>query len=96
MRILPCEWNVQFHARINTIIECLPAANISGRNLTFAHIPLNCPQSELKKIFACNKKAKVLHFMAQSYKEYISEYLLYYSSFWRSYNEMSWEIASGS
>ena len=23
-RILPCEWNVQFHARINTVHKCIP------------------------------------------------------------------------
>lgn len=112
--ILPCEWNVQLHARTNTLIYChmdipgrrhFAVANhtiirdggsdhqfFKDRNLKFADVSLNCPESIEKKIFVCTRKAKVLHFMAGTYMDY--NFLSYYAFHWDMYKDLSWNIIS--
>ena len=87
--ILPCEWNVQFHARLNTLIACLKTAFLNSSDLKLNEVPLNCDESRKKHVFACPKRAKVVHFMAQSYT-IASEIFGYYTSFWHSFNQLSW------
>lgn len=96
--ILPCEWNVQFHARLNSFISC--AADtikplLEKHELRYpvmaSRVPLNCPASIEKHVFVCSKRAKVLHYMAQSYAVY-SDVLQYYANFWNTYVSLSWNI----
>ena len=111
--ILPCEWNVQFHARMNTLIKChhhiIDNFNINSDNnnnnynsnnwrdyfrenyVDLNNIPYNCEESRKSSIFVCEKKAKVIHFMAQSYKNGIYNFAHYYSFFWESYNDLKLE-----
>ena len=86
LRMLPCEWNVQFHARLNTIIQCIDYTENS--DYRFSSIPKNCGNTVNKNIFVCDKQPKILHFMAQSYKDY--DFFEYYSSFWSDYKSLSW------
>lgn len=87
LRILPCEWNVQFHARLNTIIQCLDFPN-EDESYRFGSIPKTCANSVNSNIFACEKQPKILHFMAQSYRDY--SFLEFYSNFWSDYKSLSW------
>lgn len=94
-RVLSCDWNVQIHARINTLIACSKGIDFhwysnNGMPVRFEDIPLNCVESERRKIFSCTKKAKILHFMAQSYKAF--DAFQYYSHFWRTYEQLSWTV----
>jgi hypothetical protein len=88
LRILPCEWNVQFHARLNTIIQCIDYAS-DNNSYRFSNIPKSCGNTVHSNIFVCEKQPKILHFMAQSYKDY--DFFEFYSSFWSDYMSLSWE-----
>ena len=73
LRIISCDWNIQTHARINSLLACSRGIDFaqysqSGTPLRFEDIPFNCEESKRRNIFTCEKRAKVLHFMAQSYK----------------------------
>jgi hypothetical protein len=58
----------------------------------FEDIPLNCPESRRRRIFVCEKRCKVLHYMAQSYATYIDAYIGYYGGFWQVFGQMSWTV----
>ena len=103
--ILPCEWNVQFHARLNTFISC--AADtikpiLTDRtdgpykpgNVSASLVPLNCQSSLKKHVFVCTEPAKILHYMAQTYKVY-SDVLQYYPNYWDMYVKLSWNDVFG-
>jgi hypothetical protein len=103
---LPCEWNVQLHARLNSIILCQNKANNDNNNnnnnstnksntntnkySSISDIPYNCNNSRSNNIFVCTKQAGVIHFMAQSYRNY--NFLSYYEHFWDLYDKLSWYI----
>mmetsp|Transcript_24726 Transcript_24726/g.32284 ORF Transcript_24726/g.32284 Transcript_24726/m.32284 type:complete len:604 (-) Transcript_24726:168-1979(-) len=53
--ILPCEWNLQYHAYMNSVRVC-------GRDT------LNCQAALDQGIFVCPRHPNVVHFMAGSYK----------------------------
>ena len=73
--VLPCEWNVQYHARLNTLLHCgspvvkgllsLESASLPSRGVTVDRVPLNCAASRERRLYACPRRAKVLHYMAQ-------------------------------
>ncbi len=96
LKILPCEWNVQYHARINTLRLCLPLQWVKTskshklKELTLQEIPLNCVISELNQIFSCESRAKVIHFMAQSYSKVVD--IGFYDDFWDSYAKLYWSL----
>ena len=97
LMILPCSWNVQLHARLNTFMLCLDeVALVAGTDQTkpvisYANqVPYNCPQSIENDIFVCTNRAKVLHFMAQTWYSY--DFLRYYANFWRMYADLSWSL----
>jgi len=87
LRILSCDWNVQFHSRLNTIIQCLDYTN-DDNSYRFSKIPKKCPNSINNNIFICEQQPKCLHFMAQSYKDY--NFLEFYSGFWSDFKSVSW------
>jgi hypothetical protein len=99
--VLPCEWNVQYHARLNSFVACsaetvksLLAKRADGTHsgsITANMVSLSCPESERRQIAVCSGKAKILHFMAQTYKVH-SDFLQYYSDFWKTYSRLSWNI----
>ena len=92
LRILPCEFNVQFHARLNTIIQCLDYVNDDDEQqqkpTRFSNIPKSCTDSINANIFTCEQQPKVLHFMAQAYKDY--NFFEFYSNFWNDHQDLSW------
>ena len=121
-RILPCAWNVQFHARLNTVMLCahraLPQAGeglgndtsardalsvfappaaiaakqaaLARRTVTDTDIPLNCPESAARRVFVCEARPKVLHFMAKSYS--VDNVLWgYFAGFWKAYARLGWD-----
>uniref|UniRef100_A0A7S2DKV1 Uncharacterized protein n=2 Tax=Octactis speculum TaxID=3111310 RepID=A0A7S2DKV1_9STRA len=51
---IPCEWNLQYHAFMNSHRLCSEQ--------------LNCDASLEKGIFVCPRKPSLVHFMGQSYK----------------------------
>jgi len=100
--ILPCEWNVQYHARLNSFIACsadvvksrLAERDASGGTsgaITASMVPLSCPESDAREIAVCPGKAKILHYMAQTYTIY-SDFLQYYNGFWKTFAGLSWNI----
>ena len=112
MHILPCHWNIQIHARINSLIYC--NQNIPGRKLfqstmidssaydyeffnqyerKISQVPLNCKESVKNNIFVCTQPAKILHFMAQTYRHY--NFLDFYPNLWDNYSKMQWNSISG-
>ena len=106
MHILPCEWNVQMHARINSIIYCaselfLQSTNgevpsdlmefFSNTSLSIGDIPLNCDESARRGVFVCERRARVLHFMAGSHSV-DNAFMQYYAGFWRAYADLGWNL----
>ena len=121
-RILPCAWNVQFHARLNTVMLCAhrallqlgeglgndtsardalsvfapPAAiaakqaALARRTVTDTDIPLNCPESIARRVFVCEARPKVLHFMAKSYSV-DNVFWGYFAGFWKAYARLGWD-----
>ena len=84
--ILPCEWNIQVHARLNTFIACASDTIkplIMSRNqqqqqqlqpvgiIKANMVPLNCEASKKKELFVCTNRVKVLHYMAQVYAYFV-------------------------
>lgn len=88
LRILSCDWNIQLHARINTIIQCLDYPTNGDNTYRFSKIPKKCANSINNNIFVCEKQPKCVHFMAQSYIDY--DFLEFYSGFWLNYKTLSW------
>ena len=89
LRILPCEFNVQFHARLNTIIQCLDYVNEEDQKANrFSNIPNSCTDSINANIFTCEKQPIIIHFMAQSYRDY--NFFEFFGNFWNDYRELSW------
>ena len=110
--VLDCAWNVQFHARLNSFIQCYPELLLNDYGVKFSNgedmlrvlndhtitidmIPVECEASNKAQIFVCSKRPKVLHFMAQSYKENNYCFANYYCHFWQSYVDLSWHILIG-
>jgi len=99
LRILPCEFNVQFHAchaRLNTIIQCLDYVNNDDeqqqKSTHFSDIPKSYTDSINANIFTCERQPKVLYFMAQAYKDY--NFFEFYSNFWNEYHDLSGQTSS--
>jgi hypothetical protein len=91
--ILPCEWNIQYHARLNSIIYCNHYINWNTDNIlhTLNEIPLNCKESRQKHFFVCPREPKVLHYMASSYSV-DGSYLMYFNGYWNMYEKLNWNI----
>jgi hypothetical protein len=104
LMILPCEWNHQLHARLNTFAYCAGEL-ISSHQLSHGHqqvnishdivkyvedIPLNCERSASHNMFVCESRAKILHFMAQTYQDY--DFVRYFSQFWKMYQKLAWNL----
>ena len=87
-----CEWNLQYHAHMNTRRICEAAENKnspqSGDGESAAS-SLNCDASQQKGLFLCRKRPKVAHFMAGSYKRGGA---VYYSQFWQSYESLDMDL----
>ena len=100
LKLLDCSWNVQYHARLNTLLACygeleaqLLEKNTTIRSMT--QVPLNCAASRARKMFVCEKTARVLHFMASSYSSGTGEglgALRYYQNAWDYYAKMEWMV----
>jgi len=100
-RPLPCEWNVQIHARINTMLACMDGILPPDRALALEHfssaaitveaVPLNCEAAVQRQVFACERRAKILHFMAQAHSGDYS-FLRYYAGFWEVFKSLSWQV----
>jgi len=54
LHILPCEWNLQYHAYMNSIRLCGPES-------------LNCEAALHQNVYVCPRHPKIVHFMAGSY-----------------------------
>ena len=102
VHILPCEWNVQIHARINSIIYCAgeiirgaSTPNLmdyfSSRRLSVGDIPLNCDESARREIFVCERRASVLHYMGGSHTVEHG-FMQYYSGFWKAFADLRWNL----
>lgn len=104
--ILPCSWNIQFHARINSLLHCTPeilyqkqvwdAQNSSETDffqtmgMTLEDIPLSCENSRRHNIFVCEDRAKIIHYMAKSYRN--NHQFHYYDGVWEFFEMLSWNF----
>jgi len=76
LRIIPCKWNLQYHAAMNSARLCGETDDGS----------IYCDKAKEKGIFLCKSRPSVVHFMAGSYKKVGRSF--YYSIFWAAYEEM--------
>jgi len=54
-------------------------------------IPWNCPRSREARVFVCQRRAKVLHFMVSAHRGPL-RFLQFYAGFWDMFGAMSWNI----
>jgi len=102
LKVLGCEWNVQFHARLNTFIQCyveawekLQLVDSDMKPEGAWDVPLNCDRSRERNIFVCEKTARVLHYMAGSYSDGSEAgvgVMQYYHNAWSFYYNLGWAM----